>query len=110
MLFIGVTIGWIHIMAVAIAVGGSYFMNFIIDKAAEEMPPAEGGKLKGTVGPLFGKVASIMTLLIVVTGVGALESLGSVWHGLWQPPLRQDRHRHHHYGQRCPVGPQRRQA
>ncbi len=76
MLIIGVTIGWIHIMAVAIAIGGSYFMNFIIDKAAKDMPPAEAGKLKGMVGPLFGKVASIMMLLIVVTGVMRASALG----------------------------------
>ncbi len=76
MQIIGITIGWIHIMATAIAIGGSYVLHFIIDKVADDMDPAEGGKLKGAVGPLFGKIAAIMTLLVIVTGVMRSQGMG----------------------------------
>lgn len=78
MLIIGVAIGWIHVMAAAIAMGGSYFLNFIVEKAAKEMPPAEGGKLKGTLGPLFGKVSAMMMFLLIVTGVMRAGAMGAL--------------------------------
>ncbi len=76
MLIITTTIGWIHIMAVAVVIGGSYFMNFIIKKVAKDMPVPEGGQLKKKVGPLFGQLAGIMTLLIIVTGVVRSVGMG----------------------------------
>ncbi len=76
MLLVGVAIGWIHIMGAVVAVGGSFFINFVLKKASAHLSPPELGKLNQSVGAAFGPVVWIATVLIILTGVIRAGALG----------------------------------
>lgn len=76
MLVAGVAIGWIHIMAVVVVLGGSFFINTVLAGAAKELPPPEAGKLNQAIGKGFGPVAMIASVLILITGVVRAAAMG----------------------------------
>lgn len=76
MLVAGVAIGWIHIMAVVVVLGGGFFITTVLAGASKELSPPEAGKLNQAIGKGFGPVAMISSVLILITGVVRSAALG----------------------------------
>ena len=73
--FIVITNAWVHLMAAALAIGGSFTLNFIVNKKVKGLPAAEAGKLNQAVGKAFGQLIWIMSALILLTGVARMFGL-----------------------------------
>lgn len=69
-----IAIGFIHVLAAVIAVGGGFFINFVLSRATADMPPPEVGKLNGAVGRSFTPVSLTAMILLGVTGL--MRALG----------------------------------
>lgn len=73
---LGIVNGFIHIMAVALVLGGEFFMMTVVDKATAQIPPPDRGRIKEMVGKGFTMIAWGATVAVIVTGVARSAAMG----------------------------------
>ncbi len=74
----GSIIGFIHVMAAVVVIGGSFFMNFIFNPSVKDLDPSVAGKINQAVGLRFTAIVWISLLLILVTGLIRVFGAGTV--------------------------------
>lgn len=69
MLIGGSIVGFIHVMAAIILVGGSFFFNFVWGPASKNLDPPVTGQVNGLLGQRFTKIVWVSLLLLLLTGL-----------------------------------------
>lgn len=72
-----IIIGWIHIMATVIWIGGIFFFDRILPPPMKELEPPQAGKLNQAVVKRFTPVAWLSIIVIIATGLIRAAGIGA---------------------------------
>jgi len=74
--FVNIVLGWIHILAVAIWIGGSILIDYVLLPSLGNVSPEVRGKVLMGITKKFNLIAWISVILIGVSGVARAELFG----------------------------------
>lgn len=66
----GIIIGWLHVMAAVLIVGGSYLINVVVSPLlAKELDPPVAGKISQQIGKRFTTLVWAGLIILLLTGL-----------------------------------------
>ena len=65
----GVVVGGIHVLAVVVVLGSSFFINMVLSRITPTLAQPEVGKLNAGIGANFTPVVWVTIILIALTGL-----------------------------------------
>lgn len=60
---------WLHIMAVTTAIGGTFFIGYLLLPALGALPPESQGALVGRIVPVFSRIVWVALPVFLITGI-----------------------------------------
>lgn len=60
---------WLHVMAVTTAMGGTFFMGYLLLPALGGLPPENQGALVGRIVPVFSRIVWVALPTFLATGI-----------------------------------------